>query len=167
MEPPVNRPTYPGSAKKQGASIRKKGTHRPEVLWTLRIGEIFGFRIGQAGIAGRDLSALSSFAPAAYRLSTTRQPRVSEAAQTVSTLPENAVASASISSALRLLHPRRSPSIWSAWFVSVWGSRRVLRLDLPQRTPQSPVPKPPLSSVCDRGQAPSPEWSVARNRQGP
>jgi hypothetical protein len=24
MEPPVNRPTYPGSAKKQGASIRKR-----------------------------------------------------------------------------------------------------------------------------------------------
>jgi hypothetical protein len=63
MEPPVNRLTYPGSAEKQGASIRKKGTHRPDVLWTLRIGQIFGFWIGQAGIAGRDLSVLSSFAP--------------------------------------------------------------------------------------------------------
>ena len=63
MEPPVNRPAYPGSAEKQGVSIRKKGTHRPEVLWTLRIGEIFGFWIGQAGIAGRGSSALVELLP--------------------------------------------------------------------------------------------------------
>jgi hypothetical protein len=79
-----------------------------------------------------------------------------EPAQIVARRPENAVASALISSALRLLHPRRSPSIWSAWFVSVWGSRRLLHLDLPQPQPQSPVPEPLLTSVCDRDQVPLP-----------
>jgi hypothetical protein len=58
-----------------------------------------------------------SFAHAAIPLATTRQPRVLEAAQIVWRQPENAVASASISSALMLLHSRHLASIWSGWSV--------------------------------------------------
>ena len=43
---------------------------------------------------------------------------VSEGAQIVAGLPESAVASASVSSALTLLHPRPQTSIRSEWSVS-------------------------------------------------
>jgi hypothetical protein len=46
-----------------------------------------------------------------------RQPWVSEAIQILWRQPENAVASASISSALMLLHSRHLASIWSGWSV--------------------------------------------------
>jgi hypothetical protein len=46
-----------------------------------------------------------------------RQAWVSEAAQIVWRQPENAVTSASISSALMLLHSRHPASIWSGWSV--------------------------------------------------
>jgi hypothetical protein len=49
-----------------------------------------------------------------------RQPWVSEAIQILWRQPENAVASASISSALMLLHSRHLDSIWRGWSVWVW-----------------------------------------------
>jgi hypothetical protein len=58
-----------------------------------------------------------SFAHAAIPLATTRQPWVWKMAQIESRQPENAVASASISSALMLLHSRHLASIWSGWSV--------------------------------------------------
>ena len=166
MEPPVNRPTYPESATKGGLDPQKGVSILGRCFGPLPIGEI-----SAPGSLSRDswsrLLGLSSFAPAAYRLAPMRQAWVSEAAQIVSPQPENAVALALISSALGLLHPRHSPSIWSVYFVSVWGSRGLLRLDLPQRIPQSPVPKPLLTSVSAPAQGASPAPIDALNRQGP
>ena len=42
MEPPVNRPTYPGSSKNKGVLIRNKGTHPREVFRTPPGRENFG-----------------------------------------------------------------------------------------------------------------------------
>ena len=63
--------------------------------------------------------------------------------------PENAVASASISSALMLLHSRHLASISSGWPVWGWESCQPLRLDLPQQIPTPQAPTPPLW-VSDR-----------------
>ena len=162
MEPPVNRPTYPESATKGGLDPQKRYPSAGGVLDPPDRG-IFGSlseRLKRGSWS--TFLGLSIFARAAIRLAITCQAWVSEAAQIATRQHENAVASASISSALRLLHPRRSPSIWGAWFVSVWGSRRLLRLDLP---PQAPTP--PLSWVSDPAQVALPAPIDALNRREP
>jgi hypothetical protein len=133
---------------KKGASIRNKGTHLGRYLDNPDRG-ISAPRSAKPGyLFGTPRSRRALPCPA-MRLAIMRQPWVWKMARIESRQPENAVASASISSVLRLFHPRHSPSIWSAWFVSVCDSPRPLRLDLPQRVPPSQAPTLPLW-VSDR-----------------
>jgi hypothetical protein len=81
--------------------------------------------------------------------------------------PENAVASASISSALMLLPSRHLASIWSGWSVQVRESFQPLGLDLPQRVPLSLVWEPPLSWISDPAQVALPASIDALNRLEP
>lgn len=88
---------------KLGASIRKKRSHPRGVFGPFR-SRNFGCR--------SEFLALVELSPCAdIRLAI--KPWVSKMAQIESRQPDNAVASASISSSLRLLHSRYSPSIRS------------------------------------------------------
>ena len=100
-----------------------------------------------------------------FSFETIRQSWMSKVAQIAPGQPENAVAFVA-PSALRLLHSHWT-WIWSDGSVSVLASSGLAPRYLPQRVPLSPVPGPPLSWTSDPNQALSPEWSVARNRQGP
>jgi hypothetical protein len=111
MEPPVNRPTYPGSAKKQGGLDPQQGyPSSGGVSDSSRSGK---FRLlVEAAKPGSLVETRRSLRLSPMRAyPAMRQPWVWEQAQIVSRQPENAVASASISWALRLPHSRHPTSV--------------------------------------------------------
>ena len=95
---------------------------------------------------------------------TMREPWVSEVGQTVARQPENALASASSSSALRLLHSRYQTSTGSGLFVSVYRSRQHL---LPPLFALALPPERPRPLVCDPDQVVLLASNGAVNRRGP
>jgi hypothetical protein len=101
------------------------------------------------------------------RLAFKHPPWVSGLAQIVAGPPENAVAPASPSSALRLPHSRHRTSTGSEWSGSVLEQPRLPRLHVLRRFPLASVPVPPPFLACDPGRVASPGRIDARSRPGP
>src|ERR1700746_1240935 len=88
-------------------------------------------------------------------------------AQIVVGKPENAVASASPSSALRLPHSRHRTSTGSEWSGSGLEPPLLPRQHVVRRFLLASVPVSQPFLACDRGQVALPGWIAALNRPGP
>jgi hypothetical protein len=113
------------------------------------------------------------FAPVTFtpknriRLAIKHPPWVLGLAQIVVGKPENAVASASPSSALRLPHSRHRTSTGSEWSGSVLEPPLLPRQHVVRRFLLASVPVSQPFLACDRGQVALPDWIAAPNRREP